>query len=71
MKIDSLVMKKLNNIKQNQHFLFFILIKVVLNSNKDLEIMAPEWHLVPRKWGSGFFKNKFDDLSASLRKRVC
>ena len=64
-------MRKLNNIKQNQHFLFFILIKVVLNSNKDLEIMAPEWHLVPRKWGSSFFRNKFDDLSASLRKRVC
>ena len=71
MKIDSLVMKKLNNIKQNQHFLFFILIKVVLNSNKDLEIMAPEWHLVPRKWVSTFFRNKFDDLSASLRKRAC
>ena len=64
-------MKKLNNIKQNQHFLFFILIKVVLNSNKDLEIMAPEWHLVPRKWVSTFFRNKFDDLSASLRKRAC
>ena len=64
-------MRKLNNIKQNQHFLFFILIKVVLNSNKDLEIMAPEWHLVPRKWVSTFFRNKFDDLSASLRKRVC
>ena len=64
-------MRKLNNIKQNQHFLFFILIKVVLNSNKDLEIMAPEWHLVPRKWVSSFFRNKFDDLSASLRKRAC
>ena len=64
-------MRKLNNIKQNQHFLFFILIKVVLNSNKDLEIMAPEWHLVPGKWVSSFFRNKFDDLSASLRKRAC
>ena len=64
-------MRKLNNIKQNQHFLHFVLIGVVLNSNKDLEIMAPEWHQWHQKWGSGFFKNKFDDLSASLRKRVC
>jgi len=64
-------MRKLKKTKQNQYFLFFVLIRVVSNSNKDLEIMAPEWHLVPRKWGSGFFKNKFDDLSASLRKRAC
>ena len=36
MKIDTLVMRKLKKAKQNQYFLFFVLIRVVLNSNKNL-----------------------------------
>ena len=64
-------MKKLNNIKQNQHFLHFVLIGVVLNSNKDLKGLLLKCFLCLQKWLSGFFRNKFDDLSASLRKREC